>query len=47
VDCIILATALASKEDVVTEDSLVLEKKKKLLRDYKIKVLSFSDLVSV
>ena len=46
-DCIILATALASKEDVVTEDSLVLEKKKKLLRDYKIKVLSFSDLVSV
>lgn len=47
VDCIILATALASKEDVVTEDSLVLEKKKKLLRDYNIKVLSFSDLVSV
>jgi predicted nucleic acid-binding protein len=47
VDCIILATALASKEDLVTEDSIVLEKKKKLLKDYNLKVLSFSDLITV
>ena len=46
VDCIILATAIASKDDVVTEDSLVLEKKKKLFKEYELKVLSFSDLVS-
>ena len=47
VDCIVLATAVASKEDVVTEDSLVLEKKKRLLKDYNLKVLSFSDLLNV
>lgn len=47
VDCIILATALASREDLVTEDSLVLEKKKKLLKDFNLKVLDFSDLVPI
>ena len=46
VDCIILATAIASKDDVVTEDSLVLEKRRKLLKDYDLNVLSFSDLVA-
>lgn len=46
VDCIILATALTSKDEVVTEDSLVLEKRKKLLKDFKLKVLSFTDLVA-
>ena len=47
VDCIILATAIASEEDVVTEDSIVLEKKRKLLKDYDLRVLSFDDLTSV
>jgi PIN domain nuclease of toxin-antitoxin system len=47
VDCIVLATALVGKEDVVTEDSLVLKKKKKLLTEYNLKVLSFSDFVAV
>jgi predicted nucleic acid-binding protein len=46
VDCIILATAVASKEDLVTEDSLVLEKKRKLLKDYNVKVLNFNDLTA-
>jgi predicted nucleic acid-binding protein len=46
VDCIILATAVASKEDLVTEDSLVLEKKRKLLKDYDVKVLNFNDLTA-
>ena len=46
VDCVILATGIASREDVVTEDSIVLEKKRKLFRDYNLKVLSFSDLTS-
>jgi predicted nucleic acid-binding protein len=44
VDCVILATGIASGEDVVTEDSIVLEKKRKLLKDYNLRVLSFSDL---
>lgn len=47
VDCIIVATAVASKQDLVTEDSLVLEKKKKLLKAFNLKVLDFSDLVQV
>jgi PIN domain nuclease of toxin-antitoxin system len=45
VDCIILATALATKQEVVTQDSLVLQKKNKLLEEYNLRVLSFSDLV--
>lgn len=47
VDCIVLATAIASKDDVVTEDSLVLEKKKKLLKDFNLKVLSSRELMTV
>lgn len=46
VDCVILATGIASGEFVVTEDSIVLEKKRKLLKDYNLRVLSFSDLTS-
>jgi predicted nucleic acid-binding protein len=46
VDCIILATAVVSKEDLVTEDSIVLEKKEKLLKDHHLKVLNFNDLMS-
>ena len=46
VDCIILATAVVSKEDLVTEDSIVLEKKEKLLKDHRLKVLNFNDLMS-
>lgn len=45
VDCIILATAIANKEDLVTEDSIVSEKKKKLLKDYNLKVLNFTNLI--
>ncbi len=32
-------------EELVTEDSLILEKKTKLLREYNLRVLSFKDLV--
>jgi len=46
VDCIILATAIVSKEDLVTEDPIVSEKKEKLLKDHHLKVLNFSDLMS-
>ncbi len=44
VDCIIMATAISNKEDLATEDSLILEKKGKLFREYNLRVLSFKDL---
>jgi predicted nucleic acid-binding protein len=45
VDCIILATAIANKEDLVTEDSIISERKKKLLKDYNLRVLNSIDLI--
>ena len=46
VDCILLATAITSKEDLVTKDSLILEKKGKLLKEHGVKLLSFRDLTN-
>jgi len=43
VDCIIIATAISSKEDLVTEDSLVTHHKEALSRAYGLRVLSFKD----
>ena len=45
VDCIVLATAVTSREDLATEDSLILEKKSRLLKEYDLKVLRFKDLI--
>lgn len=44
IDCIIVATAISNKEDLATEDSLILEKKGKLAREYNLRVVSFKDL---
>ena len=44
VDCIVIATAISNKEDLATEDSLILEKKGKLLKEYNLRVLTFKDL---
>jgi PIN domain nuclease of toxin-antitoxin system len=44
VDCVVMATAISNKEDLATEDSLILEKKGKLFREYNLRVLSFKDL---
>ncbi len=44
IDCIIVATAISNKEDLATEDSLILEKRGKLLREYNLRVVSFKDL---
>jgi predicted nucleic acid-binding protein len=46
VDCVILATAVASREDLVTEDTIISEKKKKLLKEYNLKVLNFNDIIT-
>ena len=44
IDCIILATAIALKEDLVTEDSKIRNKKNMIKECYKINVLSYNDL---
>lgn len=46
IDCIVMATAISNKEDLATEDSLILEKKGKLFGEYNLKVLSFKDLAN-
>lgn len=43
VDCIIIATAISSKEVLVTEDSLVTHHKEALFRAYGLRVLSYKD----
>lgn len=44
-DCVIVATAIASKEDLATEDSLILAKKEMLREKYSIDVLCFKDII--
>lgn len=46
VDCVIVATAVALKEDLATEDSLILAQTKALRKEYGIEVMSFRDLVN-
>ena len=45
VDCVIVATAGVLKEDLATEDSLILNKKETIEKTYNINILSFKDLV--
>ena len=44
IDCIILATAILTKENLITEDSLILSKRERIQREYGIKILTFSEL---
>lgn len=44
-DCIIAATAVAEKEDLITEDSLILAQADKLEKEYGIKVMSYREIV--
>ena len=44
VDCIIIATAIFLRNDLLTEDSLILSRKGLIERKYGIKVLNFSKL---
>ena len=46
VDCIILATAITNKEELVTEDSRILDKKRRLHEEYGLRVVNFKDLTS-
>ncbi len=45
IDCIILATAIASGEDLVTEDSLIMSIRGTIEKQYGVSVLSYEELV--
>mgnify|MGYP000406751341 CR=1 FL=1 len=44
IDCIILATAISSKEGLITEDEDILGLKDQIKKKYKIEVLSYNQL---
>jgi len=44
IDCVILATAIVSGEDLATEDSLIHSKKGLIEKEYRVKIHSFSSL---
>ena len=45
IDCIIVATGVALKEDIATEDSLILANKQQIKKQYRVDVLTYKDLV--
>jgi len=45
VDCVIVATAVATGEELVTEDSQILRKRKELMEKYSLKILSYRELI--
>jgi PIN domain nuclease of toxin-antitoxin system len=45
-DCVIVATAIVSREDLVTEDSLILTKSETIRKMYGIRTLNFGALAS-
>jgi len=44
IDCIILGTAIALKEDLVTEDSKLMDIKKQVWEKYRINLFNYKDL---
>ena len=47
IDCIIIATAIVLREELITEDSKILRKRNDLLNKYSLEILSYRDLVRV
>ncbi|MBS7625878.1 hypothetical protein KEJ51_02390 [Candidatus Bathyarchaeota archaeon] len=45
IDCVIVATAATLREDLATEDSLILANRETINKEYKIKVRNFKDIV--
>ena len=45
IDCVITATAITLKEDLVTEDSLILANAKAIEKEHSIKIFSFKDII--
>ena len=46
IDCVIIATAVMLEEDLITEDSKILRRRKELMDMYNLKVLSYRDLTT-
>ncbi len=44
IDCIILATAITLKEDLITEDTLILKQKQNIKKKYNIDVLNYKTI---
>lgn len=45
IDCILIATAAVSSEDLITEDSLILNNREIIRKEYKIRVLNFNEII--
>ena len=45
IDCIIVATGITLKEDIATEDTLILANKQQIKKQYRVDVLTYKDLV--
>ncbi len=45
IDCIILATAITLKEDLITEDTLILKRKQNIKKKYNIDILNYKTIV--
>ncbi|MEA2090118.1 MAG: hypothetical protein U9O89_05105 [Thermoproteota archaeon] len=45
INCVTVATAVTSNEDVATEDTLILDNKQQIKNLYRVNVLSYKDLV--
>ena len=44
IDCIILATAITLKEDLITEDTLILKRKQNIKKKYNIDILNYKTI---
>jgi len=44
IDCVMIAIAVARREDLVTEDSKILRRRKDLMEKYDLKIFSYQDL---
>ena len=45
IDCIILATAITLKEDLITEDTLILKRKQSIKKKYNIDILNYKTII--
>lgn len=46
IDCLIVATAIALKEDLITEDSKIMKNRRFIKEKYKIDVLNYKEVLS-
>jgi len=45
IDCIILATAITLKEDLITENTLILKRKQNIKKKYNIDILNYKTII--